>query len=64
MVTTKEMNECKTKHINLYFTDGDIWKNVYVDWYITPADDEEEPMLEIGRYLINQSEIKKIEILN
>lgn len=63
MVSTNEMKECKTKYINLYFADGEVWKNVYVDWYIQAEEDEEEPMLEIGSYLINQSEIKKIELI-
>ncbi len=63
MVSTNEMKGCKTKYINLYFVDGEVWNNVYVDWYIQAEDEGEEPMLEIGSYLINQSEIKKIELI-
>lgn len=64
MISIKEMMNSEKKKINLYFKDGKVWKNVYVDYYLQAEDDDEEPMLEIGRYLIYQSRIKKIEILN
>ena len=63
-ITRNEMVKSKKKHINLYFKDGDVWKNVYIDCFLQAEDDDEENMLEIGKYLINQSEIEKIEILD
>ena len=51
-----------------YLDDIDYYENneadgVYINNTYYSYDEYEEPMLEVGIYLINQSEIKSIEIL-
>lgn len=64
MVTFKQMKNCRGKHINLFFTDGEIWGNVFCTNFYQQEDDEEEHCLEFENTLINQSQIEKIEILD
>ncbi|MGP1598960.1 hypothetical protein [Peptoanaerobacter stomatis] len=64
MVTTKEMKKCRGKNIKIKFTDGEIWEKRYCDSYQWDEDESEELMLELGNFLIKQSEIESIEILD
>lgn len=64
MVSTKEMKEAEGKNINIKFIDGEIWKKRYCDSYQWDEDESEELMLELGNFLIKQSEIESIEILD
>ena len=64
MVSTKEMKEAEGKNINIKFTDGEIWKKRHCDSYQWNEDESEELMLELGNFLIKQSEIESIEILD
>lgn len=64
MVSSLEMYECAGKHIDLYFKDGRVWENKFCTNYYQAEDDDEEPMLEFGNTIINQSQIEKIEILD
>ncbi len=70
MVSVEEMKKCENKMINLYFTDGEIWKNKKCLFFEEGLTEEnEEPTLnfragEHSLYEINQSEIARLEILN
>ena len=64
MKILEKMKLSEKKCINIYFNDGNILENVYCDMFHWSQDEDEENMLEIGVYLINESEIKDIEILN
>lgn len=64
MVSVKKMYEAEKKRINIYFKGGDIWKNKYINLVMQPEDEGEEYALDFENYLINQSEIEKIEILD
>ena len=64
MVSTKEMKEAEGKNINIKFIDGEIWEKRYCDSYQWDEDESEELMLELGNFLIKQSEIESIEILD
>ena len=56
------MKNCEGKRIRLTF-DSVSPIEEFCQCYHQAEDDDEEPMLEVGIYLINQSEIKSIEIL-
>lgn len=56
------MKNCAGKRIRLTF-DSISQIEGFCQCYHQSEDDDEEAMLEVGIYLINQSEIKSIEIL-
>ena len=56
------MKNCAGKRIRLTF-DSVSPIEEFCQCYHQAEDDDEEPMLEVGIYLINQSEIKTLEIL-
>ena len=62
MISIKEMKECEGKRIRLTF-DNVAPIEGFCQCYLQAEDEDEEPMLEVGKYLINQSEIKTLEIL-
>ncbi|MEB3429708.1 hypothetical protein VLK81_06730 [Citroniella saccharovorans] len=64
MVNVEVMKKSKNRFVNIYFTDGDNWKNIRCTNFYLKDDGDEENMLEFENVLINQSEIKKIEILD
>ncbi|MBE2989637.1 MULTISPECIES: hypothetical protein [Sneathia] len=64
MITIEEMIKSDGKNVNIYYTDGEILKNVYVIEYIEAESEEEENCLELDKILVLQSEIEKIEILD
>ena len=64
MISIEKMWECKGKHLKIIFTDGNVWDHKYCDCYLRPEEDDEEPMLQFGNIIVNQSEIKSIEILD
>lgn len=64
MITIEEMIKSDGKNVNIYYTDGEILKNVYVIEYIEVESEEEENCLELDKILVLQSEIEKIEILD
>ena len=64
MINIKEMENACNKHVNIFFIDGEIWKNAKCTNFYIKDDDDEENMLEFDNILIYQSEIEKIEILN
>ncbi|MFG5918581.1 hypothetical protein ACFFBA_000071 [Sneathia vaginalis] len=64
MITIEEMIKSDGKNVNIYYTDGEILKNVYVIEYIESESEEEENCLELDKILVLQSEIEKIEILD
>ncbi len=64
MITIEEMIKSDGKNVNIYYTDGEILKNVDVIEYIKAESEEEENCLELDKILVLQSEIEKIEILD
>ncbi|WP_392445750.1 hypothetical protein ACF3OF_01870 [Sneathia vaginalis] len=64
MITIEEMIKSDGENVNIYYTDGEILKNVYVIEYIETESEEEENCLELDKILVLQSEIEKIEILD
>lgn len=64
MVTREEMIKADGKNVDIYYNDGEILKNVYVIEYIDAESEEEENCLELGKILVLQSEIERIEILD
>lgn len=61
MVSEKEMRQSDGKNISLKCKNGKFIVGYAI--FQAPQDDEEENMIEIKEYLINQSEIERIEIL-
>lgn len=64
MVSVEEMEKAYGKHINLYFTNGEVWKNKRCTNFYIKDDDDEDNMLEFYNTIVNKSEIEKIEILD
>ena len=70
MVSIKEMKSCENKNINLYFTDGEVWKNrkcLFFEEGLVEEDEESALIFKAGEhssYEIYQSQIEKIEILD
>ena len=70
MVTIEEMEKAVGKHINLYFTDGEVWKNrkcLFFEEGLIEEDEENTLNFKAGEnsvYEIKQSQIEKIEILD
>ncbi len=64
MITIEEMIKSDGKNVNIYYTDGEILKNVYVIEYMEAESEEEENCLELKDICVMQSEIEKIEILD
>ena len=62
MISIKEMKKCEGKKIRLTFENVSPIEG-FCQCYLQSEDEDEEPMLEVGEYLINQSEIKTLEIL-
>lgn len=65
MITEKYMKECMGKRIKVTFEDFEGEKTVIGKclYFYQSEDEDEEPMIEINDNLINQSEIKTLEIL-
>ena len=63
MIEVEVMEKLKGKNLYIEFVDGEIWKNRKCTNFYLKDDDDEENMLEFGNILVNQSEIKKLEIL-
>ena len=61
MISCEEMKNCEGKIIRLIFDSVSPIEGFCQCYH--QAEDDEEPMLEVDKYLINQSEIKSIEIL-
>lgn len=64
MIEIEVMEKSKGKILYIEFVDGEIWKNRKCTNFYFKDDDDEENMLEFGNVLVNQSEIKKLEILD
>lgn len=64
MITIEEMIKSDGKNVNIYYTDGEILKNVDVIEYIKAESEEEKNCLELKDICVMQSEIEKIEILD
>lgn len=65
MVTLKEMLNCQEKKIRLYGTNGKILEDYCHALYWERDEEDEEPELEVGEHwLIPQSQIERIEILD
>lgn len=64
MIEVEVMEKSKGKNLYIEFVDGEIWKNRKCTNFYFKDDDDEENMLEFGNVLVNQSEIKKLEILD
>lgn len=64
MIEIEVMEKSKGKSLYIEFVDGEIWKNRKCTNFYFKDDDDEENMLEFGNVLVNQSEIKKLEILD
>ncbi|WP_099950222.1 hypothetical protein [Ezakiella peruensis] len=64
MITVAIMENSKGKSLYIEFIDGEIWNNRKCTNFYVKDDDDEENMLEFGNILVNQSEIKRIEILD
>ena len=69
MITLEQMSKAEDKHINLYFTDGDVWKNKKCVSFENSGDEDEEYALYFDApngnlYEVKQSKIEKIEILD
>lgn len=64
MISKQDMINTIGKIINIELVDGTVKKALEVKSCQMPQDDDEEFMIETKHYLINQSEIKNIEILN
>ncbi len=64
MINVKLMEKAKGKKVNISFYNGMDWKNKTCDNFYSKQDDDEENMLEFGNIIVNQSEIKNIEILD
>lgn len=64
MISTEEMIKAEGKRVKIIFNDGEIWQSKFCNCYHWKQDEDEENVLEFGNVLINQSEIKSIEILN
>lgn len=63
MINVELMKKADGKRINLIFTDGEVWKNKECTNFYRQEDEDEENMLEFGNTIVNQSEIKEIEII-
>ena len=64
MIDVKLMEKAYGKRVNLYFKNGTVWENKKCTNFYIKDDDDEENMLEFGNIIVNQSEIKNIEILD
>lgn len=64
MITIEEMIKSDGKNVNIYYTDGEILKNVDVIEYIKAESEEKKNCLELKDICVMQSEIEKIEILD
>lgn len=64
MIEVEVMEKLKGKNLYIEFVDGEIWKNRKCTNFYFKDDDDEENMLEFGNVLVNQSEIKNLEILD
>lgn len=64
MISEKLMRQADGKMINLSFFSGEELKHVKCTNFYRKEDDDEENMIEIGNIIINQSEIKSLEILD
>ena len=63
MVSAEQMRKADRKKIKITFIDGESVIRQCTNFY-QQEDDDEENMLEFSDVLINQSEIKSIEIIN
>lgn len=63
MISIEEMKRCKGKRIRIFFEDAKPIEGVCL-YFLYPEEDDEENMLELEGYLINQSEIERIEIID
>lgn len=64
MISIEKMIGCERKNIRLKAINGRIFED-YCYCYLQAEDEDEEPALEIGeRWLISQSSIESIEILD
>ncbi|NLY08876.1 MAG: hypothetical protein GXZ11_03100 [Tissierellia bacterium] len=64
MISIKEMRKLKGKNIRLVAKNNKVFEGI-CKAYHQAEDEDEEPMLEIGKHwAIKQSEIKAIEILD
>lgn len=64
MISEKLMRQADGKMIYLSFFSGEELKCVKCTNFYRKEDDDEENMIEIGNIIINQSEIKSLEILD
>ena len=64
MITIEKMIKSDGKNVNIYYTDGEILKNVDVIEYIKAETEEEKNCLGLKDICVMQSEIEKIEILD
>lgn len=64
MINVEEMRKAELHNIRLELMDGTV-KTGHCSYYMQSEDDEEEPAIFFGeQHMIEQSEIKSIEILN
>lgn len=63
MVNEEAMRSADGKIINIILFNGEVFCDVRCTNFYRKEDEDEENMLEKGNILINQSEIKAIEIL-
>ena len=64
MITIEEMINVEGHHINLTLTNGNYYKNLLAFEYFEAESEEEENSLDVEIFMIGQSEIEKIEILD
>ena len=63
MVSIEKMRKCHGKNVLLTYNDGTQIKDKCI-CYLKKEEDYEEPSLEFTDGIVNQSEIKSIEILD
>lgn len=64
MITIEEMINAEGHHINLTLTNGNYYKNLLAFEYFEAESEEEENSLDVEIFMVGQSEIEKIEILD
>ena len=63
MISIEKMRKCHGKHVLLTYSDGSQTKDKCI-CYLKKEEDYEEPSLEFADGIVNQSEIKSVEILD
>ncbi len=63
MISVDEMKKAAGKRVKITSSNGKILEEKCI-CYQQPEEDDEEPMLEFSRWLVYQSQIKSIEILD